>query len=163
MIPMKTPELMAVLTPALNAALEAAKAMQAARESGSETDTENVLYCRRAYGKLRDKALNQLDMATVRDAFKQADSAVDLGDVDAALLVLDQWEVAEHPTVTALREADEHIRLLEAELEQLRVERGKLTSAAMEAGITRYRMSKATGRSQVTVAAWRQADLQRKK
>lgn len=161
MHPKKTPELTAQLTPALNAARDAAEVAKAALDTGKTDDRNYAEAIREQYKSLRDKAVSELGMSTVNTLFAKADAAIDSGDINAIDLLRNSWEVAQHPLATQLCEVDTQIRELEDELASLRSSRNELVSRAMVAGLTQYQLAKAVGRSETTVHGWRAAHMQK--
>lgn len=159
MYPTKTPELTALLAPALNAARDAAEVAEAALDTGDTADKNHAATIREEYESLRDKAVSELGMSTVSTMFAKADEAIDAGDIATIDLLRNTWEVAHHPLATHLCEVDAQIRELEDELTSLRAARNELTSRAMVAGLTQYQLAKAVGRSETTVHGWRAAHM----
>ena len=59
MLPARTPELVELLTPALNAARNAAQTMESARDTGDRADREFAFEVRGKYESLRDDVLKK--------------------------------------------------------------------------------------------------------
>ena len=161
MHPAKTPELTALLAPALNAARDAAEVAKAALDTGDTTDKNYAATIREEYESLRDKAVSELSMSTINTLFAKADEAIDSGDAATIDLLRNSWDVAQHPLATQLCEVDTQIRELEDELTSLRAARNELASRAMVAGLTQYQLAKAVGRSETTVHGWRAAHMKK--
>lgn len=162
MYPTKTPELTEILTPALNAARDAAQTMESARDTGKIDDLDFAYTVRGTYESKRDEALKKLKMTTIKDIFTSADAAIESGDISTIDLLRHTWNVEEHPTVTHLRDADNEVKSLEEELARARARRAELTSKALNAGITQYQLAKSTGRNESSISSWRQSHLRRK-
>ena len=163
MYPAKTPELTAILAPALNAARDAAETMESALDTRRFDDHEVACTARDTYESLRDDVLKKLTMTTIKDVFTSADAAIASGDINAVCLLCNTWGVDEHPTVTRLREADDEVRDLEDKLTQARERRAELTNSALRAGVTQYQLAKATDRNESDISLWRRSHLRRKK
>lgn len=163
MRPTKTPELMKLLTPALNAARDAAETMESALDLGDADSREVAFAARDKYESLRDNVLKKLDMASMRSMFLSADAAVESGDIDAVNLLRDKWGIEPHPTVESLREVDRTVRDLEAELEEMRAKRAELTASALNAGFTQYHLAQSIGRNESSIHSWRNAYFRRNK
>lgn len=163
MRPAKTPELMELITPALNEARNAAQTMESARDTGYRADREFAFEVRGKYESLRDDVLKKLDMSSIRSLFLSADAAIESGDISAIDLLRDSWGIAEHPAVERLREVDSTIRNLEAELDELRSTRAELAARALNAGITQYHLAQSIGRSESSIHGWRKSYLHQKK
>lgn len=163
MRPAITPELMSMLTPALNAARDAAETMESALDLGDADSREVAFAARDKYESLRDNVLKKLDMSSMRSMFLSADAAIESGDIDAINLLRDKWGIEPHPTVEILREVDSSVRDLEAELEELRAKRAKLTARALNAGFTQYHLAQSIGRNESSIHAWRNAYFRRNK
>lgn len=163
MRPTKTPELMKLLTPALNAARDAAETMESALDLGDADSREVAFAARDKYESLRDDVLKKLDMSSMRSMFLSADAAIESGDIDAVNLLRDKWGIEPHPTVERLREVDSSIRDLEAELEELRAKRAELTAYALNAGFTQYHLAQSIGRTESSIHSWRNAYFRRNK
>lgn len=162
MHPKKTPELIKILTPALNAALEAAQTMESARDTGKLDDLNFAYTIRGEYEALRDEALKKLNMTTIQDLFRSADAAIDAGDMNAVNILRHTWGVCEHPAVRDLRLTDEKVKDLETQLAGARAQRAQLTSSAMKAGLSKRQLAQSLDRDFSTITSWRQSDLQRK-
>lgn len=163
MLPTKTPELMKLLTPALNAARDAAETMESALDLGDSDSREVAFAARDKYESLRDDVLKKLDMASMRSMFLSADAAIESGDIDAVNLLRDKWGIAPHPAAERLREVDSSIRDLEAELDELRAKRAELTARALNAGFTQYHLAQSIGRNESSIHSWRNAYFRRNK
>lgn len=159
----KTPELAKMLAPALNAAHDAAQTMESALDTGRPDDREFAFEVRSTYEELRDDVLKKLKMPTIKNLFLSADAAIDSGDIHAVDLLRNTWKVAEDPLVTHLREADDEVKSLEAELTRARERRGEIASWALSAGITQYELAKSIGRNESSISSWKQSYLQKKK
>ena len=151
MQPAKTPELTAMLAPALNAARDAAETMESALDTGRPGDREIAFAARDRYESLRDDVLKKLKMTTIQDVFVSADAAVTTGNVNTVNLLRNTWGVAEHPAVTRMREADDEVKALEDELAKARARRAELTSKAISVGVSQYQLAKATGRNESSI------------
>lgn len=157
MLPARTPELVELLTPALNAARNAAQTMESARDTGDRADREFAFEVRSTYESLRDDVLKKLDMSSIRSLFLSADAAIESGDISAIDLLRDTWGIATHPFVERLREVDSSICSLETELDELRNMRAELTARALNSGITQYRLSQSLNRSESSIHTWRKS------
>ena len=159
MHPIKTPELIQLLTPALNAARDATEAMKTARDTAHLADRNHAFMVRSAYESLRDETLKKLKITDINDLFRSVDAAIDFGDINAIDILRHTWKVAEHPAAIKLRHADDKVRALEAQLTQARIRRGELTSYALNAGLSQYQLAQATDRNTSTISAWKQTYL----
>lgn len=159
MQPRVTPRISTTLTPALYSALNVAKSRKALQDEYSDLDADLVLTLRQSYNTCRNRALEELDMTTIVDLFEAVDAAVEACDEQAIKVLMDRWGVRPHEYVTQLCGVTETIKRREEELKTLRERRNELTSAAMTAGITQYRLSQATGYSSSTIGTWRNAFL----
>ena len=117
MYPNKTPELTALLAPALNAARDAAEVAKAALDTGNNADKNYAATIREEYESLRDKAVSELGMSTVSTMFAKADQAIDAGDIATIDLLRNTWEVAQHPLATQLFESSPRLKAGDSRLE----------------------------------------------
>lgn len=117
MHPAKTPELTALLAPALNAARDAAEVAKAALDTGDTTDKNYAATIREEYESLRDKAVSELSMSTINTLFAKADEAIDSGDIATIDLLRNTWEVAQHPLATQLFESSPRLKAGDSRLE----------------------------------------------
>lgn len=117
MHPAKTPELTALLAPALNAARDAAEVAKAALDTGDTTDKNYAATIREEYESLRDKAVSELSMSTINTLFAKADEAIDSGDSATIDLLRNSWEVAQHPLATQLFESSPRLKAGDSRLE----------------------------------------------
>ena len=161
MQPQKTPELIKILAPALNAALDAAQTMESARDTGRLDDLNFAHTVRSEYEALRDEALKKLNMTVIKDLFYSADAAINAGDMNAIAILRSTWGIQEHYAITRLRHADEKVKDLETQLTQARAQRTELTSSALRAGFSRYQLAQSLNRDTSTISSWRQSDLHR--
>lgn len=117
MHPAKTPELTALLAPALNAARDAAEVAKAALDTGDTADKNYAATIREEYESLRDKAVSELSMSTINTLFAKADEAIDSGDIATIDLLRNTWEVAQHPLATQLFESSPRLKAGDSRLE----------------------------------------------
>ena len=117
MHPAKTPELTALLAPALNAARDAAEVAKAALDTGDTADKNYAATIREEYESLRDKAVSELSMSTINTLFAKADEAIDSGDAATIDLLRNTWEVAQHPLATQLFESSPRLKAGDSRLE----------------------------------------------
>ena len=117
MHPAKTPELTALLAPALNAARDAAEVAKAALDTGDTADKNYAATIREEYESLRDKAVSELSMSTINTLFAKADEAIDSGDIATIDQLRNTWEVAQHPLATQLFESSPRLKAGDSRLE----------------------------------------------